>query len=81
MQRALTTGYGALPYIGCTGPRFNQTAAGANSTDAGRTVLAETWYYLHVFGRPQDGVSLPVNASGSAPGALHYPLRAKGSAT
>ncbi|KAK4997510.1 hypothetical protein LTR66_003091 [Elasticomyces elasticus] len=87
MQRALTTGYGALPYIGCTGPRLNQTAAGANSTDAGRTVLAETWYYLHVFGRPQDGVSLPVNASGSvsscakAPGALHYPLRAKGSST
>jgi ribonuclease T2 len=47
-QNTLTSSYGALPYIGCSGPRFNQTAAGANSTDNGRTQISEVWYYFHV---------------------------------
>jgi ribonuclease T2 len=56
--------------------------------DAGRTQLSEVWYYYHVYGRVQRDQGLPVNASingGSvtncamAPGALSYPLRAKGS--
>lgn len=47
-QNALTEGYGALPYIGCSGPRYNETAAGAGSTDNGRTQISEAWYYFHV---------------------------------
>jgi hypothetical protein len=47
-QTALASSYGALPYIGCSGPRFNETAAGANSTDNGRTQISEVWYYFHV---------------------------------
>jgi len=44
MEGALSHEYGAVPYLGCTGPRFNETVAGANSTDTGRTVLSEVWY-------------------------------------
>jgi ribonuclease T2 len=47
-QNALIKGYGALPYIGCSGPRYNETAAGKGSTDNGRTQISETWYYFHV---------------------------------
>ena len=47
-QDALTKGYGALPYIGCSGPRYNETAAGKGSSDNGRTQISETWYYFHV---------------------------------
>jgi ribonuclease T2 len=32
---------GAIPYIGCSGPRYNTTAAGEGSTDSGRTVVDE----------------------------------------
>lgn len=45
MQSALTKSYGAVPYVGCSGPRYNETAAGAGSMDNGRTVLSEVWYY------------------------------------
>ncbi|TIA18483.1 ribonuclease T2 [Aureobasidium pullulans] len=84
-QTALTSSYGALPYIGCSGPRFSETAAGANSTDNGRTQISEVWYYFHAFGRPQRGQWLPTNATGSVTScaktanALRYPLRANGS--
>ncbi|KAL1310471.1 hypothetical protein AAFC00_000763 [Neodothiora populina] len=84
-QSALNKGYGALPYIGCSGPRYNETAAGANSTDSGRTVISEVWYYFHAYGRPQSGAWLPTNTTGSgsscakAPGALHYYQRSNGS--
>lgn len=47
-QGALTSAYGALPYVGCSGPRYNETSAGANSTDNGRTAISEVWYYQHV---------------------------------
>lgn len=57
IQSALTTAYGALPYIGCTGLRNNVTG------DTGYTVVDEVWYYSHVFGRPQAGSSTPVGAN------------------
>ena len=44
IQAALTTGFGAVPYIGCSGPRFNATEAGAGSLDNGYTQLTEVWY-------------------------------------
>lgn len=88
MQGALTTGFGALPYIGCFGPRFNETARGNGTMDNGRTVLTEVWYYYHVFGQVQRGQALPVNASinggsvsscAKTEGALSYYERTKGS--
>lgn len=77
-QGALSSKYGALPYLGCSGPRFNETAAGRNSTDNGRVNLSEVWYYFHAFGRPQAGLATQVNATGSVTscartkGAIHY---------
>ncbi|KAK4897430.1 hypothetical protein LTR27_004950 [Elasticomyces elasticus] len=84
MESALSQQYGAVPYLGCSGPRYNTTAAGANSTDSGRTVLSEVWYYFHAYGRPQDGQSIPFNQTGTsscakAAGAISYPERATGS--
>lgn len=77
-----------MPYIGCSGPRFNATAAGANSTDNGYTVVSEVWYYFHVLGRVQDGRKYPVGADinggkvsscATSKGALKYPERTPGS--
>lgn len=48
MQAALRKGYGAVPYLGCSGPRYNTTTAGLGSNDTGYTVLSETWYYFNV---------------------------------
>lgn len=48
IQGTLTKSYGAVPYIGCSGPRYNATDAGKGSNDTGFTVLSETWYYFHV---------------------------------
>lgn len=87
MQAALVAGYGALPFIGCTGPKYNTTPQGkaANSTDTGRTVVDEMWYYFHAYGRPQEGREIPINATGyvtscaTTPGALTYPQRSSGS--
>jgi len=80
IQGQLATMHGATPYIGCTGPRYNTTEQGKaeNSTDNGRTVVDEVWYYMHVYGRPQDGNAVPVNATSpntscaKARGALNY---------
>ncbi|KAH8805865.1 ribonuclease T2 family protein [Xylogone sp. PMI_703] len=88
MQAALTQGFGALPYIGCSGPRYNTTEAGKGSLDNGFTVVSEVWYYYHVYGRVQHRQGLPVGADinggsvsscAKAEGALLYPLRADGS--
>ncbi|KIW03663.1 uncharacterized protein PV09_04985 [Verruconis gallopava] len=84
LQNALVKGYGALPYIGCSGPKYNETAAGKGSTDNGRTQLSEVWYYFHSLGRPQDGAWVPVNATGfvttcaKTKGAILYPQRGAG---
>jgi ribonuclease T2 len=81
LQDALVAGYGKLPYIGCSGPRYNTTAAGANSTDNGYTVVSEVWYYHHVYGRVQDVryETVDANITGGSvsscaktPGALRY---------
>lgn len=87
MQAALSSGFGAVPYIGCSGPRYNATTAGAGSSDNGATVLTEVWYYYHVYGKVQRGQGLPVNASinggsisncAKAPGAVRYYQRTQG---
>lgn len=78
MQNALYKGYGGLPYIGCSGPRYNTTAAGQGSMDNGRTELSEVWYNFYAYGRPQEGKWVPINATGSvsscakAAGAIKY---------
>ncbi|RMZ90923.1 hypothetical protein DV736_g1843, partial [Chaetothyriales sp. CBS 134916] len=85
IQAALTKAYGAEPYIGCSGPRYNKTAAGEGSKDSGYTVLSEVWYYSHVKGRPQLGASVPVGAGSynttcaHAKDAVWYYERTKGS--
>jgi ribonuclease T2 len=43
MQNALRRGYGSIPYLGCSGPRYNTTAASARSSDSSFTVLSEVW--------------------------------------
>jgi ribonuclease T2 len=60
LQHALKSEFGALPYIGCSGPRYNTTPAGkaANSSDTGYTVVSEVWYYYHVLGRVQDAAGV-----------------------
>ncbi|KXJ92238.1 ribonuclease T2 family protein [Microdochium bolleyi] len=88
LQAALKKKYGVLPYIGCSGPKYNTTAAGAGSADNGGTVLTELWYYMHVNGRPQDGSRVPVAADANggrasncakAEGAVWYYERTAGS--
>ncbi|KAF1842644.1 ribonuclease T2 [Cucurbitaria berberidis CBS 394.84] len=71
--------HGGIPFLGCSGPRYNTTTTGKGSTDNGFTVLNEVWYYEHVYGRPQEGNTVPVNASSTyltncakAEGAIRY---------
>ena len=84
IEAALSSEYGATPFVGCSGPRYNETAAGKGSLDNGRTQVSEMWYYFHVDGRPQDGHSVVLERSGKsscakAEGAVHYYERANGS--
>lgn len=88
IQKALTKEYGFVPYVGCSGPRYNETAAGAGSSDNGRTQLSEMWYYYHVYGAPQrhDVQKVPADVAGGmlttctkAKNAIWYYKRAKGS--
>ncbi|KAK3294179.1 ribonuclease T2 family protein [Chaetomium fimeti] len=62
IQSALAARHGATPYIGCSGPRYNETEAGKGSLDDGRTVFGEVWYYYHVYGQVQAGKGEPVEA-------------------
>lgn len=66
LEDALSGAYGVEPYVGCSGPAYNETDAGQGSDDDGATVLSEVWYYFHVFGRPQDGRWAPVAQTGSS---------------
>ncbi|KAK3679874.1 hypothetical protein LTR78_000250 [Recurvomyces mirabilis] len=66
MEAALRAEYGSTPYLGCSGPRYNETTAGRNSTDNGRTQLSEVWYYFHSYGRPQNGNWQHINQTGSS---------------
>ncbi|KAI0478974.1 ribonuclease T2-like protein [Xylariaceae sp. FL0804] len=88
LQAALRAGFGALPYIGCSGPTYNETAEGAGSDDDGLTVLSEMWYYHHVYGRVQDHRAVRVDADiaggsvtncATTPGAIQYYERTPGS--
>lgn len=88
IQGALAQKYGVLPYVGCSGPKYNTTEAGKGSLDNGGTVLSEMWYYMHVAGRPQDGRRVPVAADvnggkasncAKAAGAVWYYERTAGS--
>lgn len=84
IESALQTEYGATPYVGCSGPRFNETIAGNGTLDNGRTQLSELWYYFHSFGRPQEGNWQVTEQTGTtscakAAGAVHYYERANGS--
>ncbi|KAF3068800.1 hypothetical protein CFAM422_007818 [Trichoderma lentiforme] len=90
VQDALTLGYGAVPFIGCGGPKYNQTEAGKGSLDNGGTQLNEVWYYYHVYGSPQrnQGLRVPADIAGGSvsscaktPGAIWYYERAAGSET
>jgi ribonuclease T2 len=62
-QTALKGGFGATPYVGCSGPKWNETESGKGSMDNGRTLVSEVWYYFHVYGRVQGRQGLPVEAS------------------
>ncbi|KAG6123068.1 hypothetical protein E4U14_000020 [Claviceps sp. LM454 group G7] len=75
-------------FIGCGGPRFNETLRGRGSLDSGRTELNEIWYYFHVRGRPQRGEGRRVHAGDAggrlttcamAEGAVRYLQRTEGS--
>ncbi|KAB5566045.1 hypothetical protein GE09DRAFT_727435 [Coniochaeta sp. 2T2.1] len=78
-------GFGKTPYILCSGPAYNATAAGNGSMDSGKTILSELWYYHHVFGRVQRGQSLRVDADialtncAAVPGTVWYYERARSS--
>jgi len=88
LQAALSGKFGAVPYIGCSGPKYNATAQGNGTLDNGYTVVDEVWYYYHVYGRVQNKWAVPVNASinggsvsscATTKGALRYPVRSNGS--
>lgn len=88
IQGALTDGFGHMPFVGCSGPRYNETEAGAGSLDNGRTQFSEVWYYHHVRGQVQshdaerlavDAVSGFITTCAKAENAVWYYKRAKGS--
>lgn len=88
IQSTLAARHGAVPYIGCSGPRYNETAAGKGSLDNGRTQFSEVWYYYHSYGQVQSGKGKPVEADinggstsscAKAPKAVWYYERTPGS--
>ena len=83
-EQALSSEYGATPYVGCSGARYNETVAGKGSLDNGRTQISEMWYFFHVNGKPQSGNSVPLDKTtksscAKTAGAIHYFERANGS--
>jgi len=86
VENALTAESLAVPYVGCSGPRYNETAAGKGSLDNGRTSVSEVWYYMHTYGRPQNLKAAPVDQTTTSncvkvPGALSYYARTPANAT
>lgn len=63
IQSALTKKWGAIPYLGCSGSKYNATKAGNGTEDSGRIMLDEVWYYMHVLGKPQSMTYQVVNAT------------------
>ena len=81
LQYAFTKGFGAPPYIGCSRPRYNATAAANRMLEDVYTVLSEVWYYHQVYGCQQRNHVMPVSAridggsvsnSAKAKGAVRY---------
>lgn len=62
IRHALSEEYGAVPYIGCSGPKYNETAGGSNSSDNGKTIFSEVWYFSHV--SSTRGVEYELSADG-----------------
>ena len=86
VEGALTAESLAIPYVGCSGARYNETAAGKGSLDNGRTSVSEVWYYMHTYGRPQNLKAVPVDQTTTStcvkvPGALNYYARTPANAT
>lgn len=88
VQGALAGEFGLSVFVGCGGPRFNETEAGRGSPDNGRTELNEIWYYYHVRGTPRatDGNKLDARTAGGrlttcakAKEAVRYYERSEGS--
>jgi len=87
LQDALSQEYGAVPYLGCSGKRYNETEEGHGSNDTGRTSLSEVWYFSWANGRPQDQTGdtiVKVNSTtksscATTEGAVWYYERAEGS--
>lgn len=48
IEHALAKEYGAVPFVGCSGQRYNETEEGHGGSDTGRTVLSEVWYFSWV---------------------------------
>ena len=52
IRQSLKEHYGAVPYIGCSGSKYNESegsdGGGIGSSDDGMTVLSEVWYFSHV---------------------------------
>lgn len=53
-EETLAEAYGAVPYVGCSGPRYNETEEGKGSADSGRTELGEVWYFSWVSFRASE---------------------------
>ncbi|KAG5974541.1 hypothetical protein E4U55_008174, partial [Claviceps digitariae] len=72
IQAALTRALGGhtSAFVGCAGPRFNETDRGTGSADGGRTELNEIWYYHYAWGRPQAGEARKVDAGEAAGGRV-----------
>ncbi|QLI66302.1 Ribonuclease T2-like 1-A [Metarhizium brunneum] len=88
IRHALTKEFGQQPFIGCGGPKYNETEAGKGSKDNGRTEINELWYFYHVNGTPQRGDAEKLDAGkaggrlttcAQAKGAIKYYERTKGS--
>ena len=52
IRQSLKEHYGAVPYIGCSGPKHSESEGSdgdaAGSADDGNTILSEVWYFSHV---------------------------------
>ncbi|KAI2628438.1 ribonuclease T2 family protein [Xylaria nigripes] len=80
IHTVLGSRFGQRPWVGCGGPKYNETEAGKGSSDNGGTVLNEMYYYYHVWGRVQDANGIPLDASiggsisscATSPGAIWY---------
>lgn len=67
LRDVLFNKHGGIPFIGCSGPRYNTTAAGKGSKDNGFSVLSEIWYYEHVSAKNRQILTLVLIEEGIWP--------------